>query len=78
MIAMRRLNGDEFVLNADFIEFVESTPDTIIALRGGKKLVVKNSIEDVVRKTVKYKQLCNQTVSVVQRNESPPQDTQSS
>lgn len=67
MIALKRLNGQEFVLNADFIETIESTPDTIIALTTGKKLIVKNSLEDVVRKTIKYKQLCHQYVQVVQK-----------
>ncbi len=64
MIALQRLNGTPFVLNSDLIETIEATPDTVIALVGGKKLVVKNSIEDVVRKTVRYKQLCNKTIRV--------------
>ncbi len=70
MIALRRLNGQEFVLNADLIETIESTPDTIIALTTGKKLIVKNSLEDVVRKTIKYKQLCHQYVQVMQKPDS--------
>ncbi|MBN1603444.1 MAG: flagellar FlbD family protein [Chitinispirillaceae bacterium] len=70
MIALKRLNGQEFVLNADLIETVESTPDTIIALTTGKKLIVKNSLEDVVRKTIKYKQLCHQYVQVMQKTDS--------
>ncbi|MFP4416484.1 MAG: flagellar FlbD family protein [Fibrobacterota bacterium] len=64
MIALQRLNGAPFVLNADLIETIESTPDTVIALIGGKKLVVKNSVEDVVRKAVRFKQLCNQTIRI--------------
>jgi flagellar protein FlbD len=69
MIALKRLNGQEFVLNADLIETIESTPDTIIALTTGKKLMVKNNIEDVVRKTIKYKQLCNTTIQLVKKTE---------
>ena len=69
MIALRRLNGQEFVLNADYIESAESTPDTILTLTTGKKIVVKNPIDDVVRKVVKYKQLCNSTIQVVNRTE---------
>lgn len=65
MIALQRLNGQAFVLNADFIETLEATPDTVVTLMGGRKIVTKNSVEDVVRKTVKYKQLCNQTVRVL-------------
>jgi flagellar protein FlbD len=67
MIAVERLNGAPFILNADFIETVESTPDTVIGLKTGRKLVVRNSAEDIVRKTIKYKQLCNQTLTVVRQ-----------
>jgi flagellar protein FlbD len=69
VIALKRLNGQEFVLNADLIEIIESTPDSIISLTTGKKLVVKNSLEEIVRKTIKYKQLCNQTIHIVQTTE---------
>ncbi|MBN1576079.1 MAG: flagellar FlbD family protein [Chitinispirillaceae bacterium] len=70
MIALRRINGKEFVLNVDFIESIESTPDTIITLTSGKKILVRNSIEDIVRKTVKYKQLTNQSFKVLQAQPS--------
>ena len=65
MIALTRLNGKEFILNADFIESIESTPDTIIVLTNGKKMMVKNQLEDIVRKVIKYKQLSHQTLRVV-------------
>lgn len=68
MIALKRLNGQEFVLNADLIESIESTPDTIVALTTGKKLMVKNSLEDIVRKTIKYKQLCHHYIQVTQKS----------
>lgn len=70
MIALRRINGQEFVLNADFIESLESTPDTLITLTNGKKMMVRNSLEDVVRKSVKYKQLTNQSFQVVTKAKS--------
>ena len=67
MIAVQRLNGQPFILNANLIETLESTPDTVIKLTTGKTLVVLNSIEDIVRKIVKYKQLCNQSVQVLHK-----------
>jgi flagellar protein FlbD len=67
MIALRKMNGQEMVLNADLIESIESTPDTVLTLTTGKKLLVKNSIEDIVQKTVKYKQLTHQALQVVKR-----------
>jgi flagellar protein FlbD len=70
MIALKRLNGQEFVLNANLIETIESTPDTVVTLTTGKKLMVKNSLEEIVRKTIKYKQLCHQALQIVKRNEN--------
>jgi flagellar protein FlbD len=67
MIAVRKINGQELVLNVDLIETIESTPDTIITLTTGKKIMVQNSIEDVVGKAIKYKQLTHQAIQVVQR-----------
>ncbi len=67
MIALKRLNGQEFVLNADLIETLEKTPDTVITLTSGKKIIVSNSLEEIVRKTIKYKQLCNQGPIVVSK-----------
>lgn len=67
MIALKRLNGNAFLLNADLIETIESTPDTILKLTSGKTLITLNSVEDVVRKAIKYKQLCNQTLQIIKR-----------
>ena len=65
MIAIQRLNGQSFLLNADLIETLESTPDTVIKLTTGKTLVALNSVEDIVRKAIKYKQLCHQSIQIV-------------
>jgi len=54
MIALTRLNQQSFVLNADLIKFVESTPDTMITLTTGERMIVKESSEEVVRKVVDY------------------------
>jgi len=55
MIKLTRLNDTEFVLNCELVETVESTPDTVISTINGKKLVVKESVEEVVEKVIKYK-----------------------
>jgi len=67
MIKLRRLNGQEFILNADLIETIESTPDTLIGLSNGKKIIVKNMLEEIVSSVVKYRQLCNTAVQVIRR-----------
>lgn len=56
MITLHRLNGKEFVLNAEQIKFVESTPDTLITLvDADEKFMVKESVEQVVQMAIDYK-----------------------
>lgn len=55
MIELTKLNGIEFTVNADIIEFVEETPDTVISLTTGKKIIVKESRQEVTQRVVSYK-----------------------
>ncbi|KHO62543.1 MULTISPECIES: flagellar FlbD family protein [Thermoanaerobacter] len=55
MIYVTRLNNEEFVVNADLIEFIEKTPDTVISLTTGKKIVVKETPEEIIEKVIAYK-----------------------
>jgi flagellar protein FlbD len=58
MIVVTSLHGHTFVINADLIESIEETPDTMIRMTTGKKIVVKESVEDVVQKAVEFKRRC--------------------
>ena len=51
MIRVTKINGEPIVVNADLIEFVEETPDTVISLCTGKKLMVRESAEQVIEAT---------------------------
>ncbi len=62
---MQRLNKEAFILNADFIETLEATPDTVITLTNGKKLMVKNGVEDIIKQVIAYRRECNQTIRVL-------------
>lgn len=55
MIQLTKLNGQPFVLNADLIETVEETPDTVIKLVSDKKVIVKETKEQVVELVIQYK-----------------------
>ena len=44
----------EFVLNAELIETVEETPDTVITLINGKKIIVAESMDEIVRLVMEY------------------------
>jgi len=55
MIKVTKLNGRELVVNADLIEFIESTPDTLITLTTGRKILVLEPLDEVIQKTVGYR-----------------------
>lgn len=54
MITLTRLNNKGFVLNAELIKTVEETPDTLITLTNGDRIMVRESAQDVVDKAIDY------------------------
>jgi flagellar protein FlbD len=54
MIILHKLNGDEFVLNANHIEVIEEKPDTTITLINDKMYIVKERKEEVLNMTIAY------------------------
>ena len=56
MIRLSHLNGEPFVLNAELIRYVEQRPDTFITLTSGERLVVKQSMDEVMRLALEYQQ----------------------
>lgn len=71
MISVTRLNGKHYVINSELIEFIEATPDTVITLITGKKIIVRESIDEIVEKTVKYRKKISvlPNLECIQRNE---------
>jgi flagellar protein FlbD len=57
MIKLHKLNGGEILVNAELIETVENVPDTIITFYTNNRLVVKESMEEVQRLVIEYKQI---------------------
>ncbi len=55
MISVTRLNGKRFVINAELIRYIENTPDTMITLISGDKVMVKETLEEIVAKSIEYK-----------------------
>ncbi|MDR1736011.1 MAG: flagellar FlbD family protein [Oscillospiraceae bacterium] len=52
---MSRLQGKEFFVNPDMIEFIEETPDLVVTLISGKKIVVSGSADELVSKIIEYR-----------------------
>ena len=55
MIDLTRLNGINFTVNCDLIESIEETPDTVVTLTTGKKLIVKESRQAIKNLVLSYK-----------------------
>lgn len=56
MIQVTRLNGMKFWVSADQVEFIEATPDTVLSLLTGKKLVILEKPADVIDRIVAFRQ----------------------
>jgi len=54
MIKLTRLSGEEFILNADLIRFIEARPDTYITLTTNERFVVREGANEVVRRSIEY------------------------
>lgn len=54
MICLTRLNGQQFVVNADKIRYVESTPDTVVCCDTGDRMMVREPLAEVMRRAIEY------------------------
>ncbi|HEY3330506.1 MAG TPA: flagellar FlbD family protein [Capsulimonadaceae bacterium] len=55
MIHVTRLNHADLIINADLIEFIESTPDTVLTLLTGKKMMVLETPDQIVERVIEYR-----------------------
>lgn len=56
MITLTKFQSkDEFVLNSDLIETIEETPDTVVTLTSGRKIIVEENSKDIVRKVMEFR-----------------------
>jgi len=79
MIRLTRINHVPLVLNSDLIEHVEATPDTVIALTTGQKLVVLESAEEVIQRVIEFRRaISNQSQFVSVRESHAATETASS
>jgi len=55
MVSITRLSDQPLVINCDLIECMESTPDTTITMTTGRKILAKESIDDIINQIISYK-----------------------
>lgn len=66
MIKLRKINDEEFVLNCNLIETIEETPDTIITLTTNKKIIVKETAEEIISRVISFNRRCQ--INVIRHN----------
>ncbi|MDR1066933.1 MAG: flagellar FlbD family protein [Clostridiales bacterium] len=54
MIYITKLNGRGAVINADLIEMIEASPDTIVTMTTGRVIIVKEAVDDIIKRVVEY------------------------
>lgn len=60
MIRVTKLNGEVFYVNPFEIEFIEETPDTVISLKSGRKVLVSEKADSVIEEMIEFYRLINQ------------------
>ena len=55
MIYVTRMDGKSLLVNAELLEAVEATPDTILTFTSGKKMVVKENVEEIRNRVIVYR-----------------------
>ncbi len=55
MVRLTKINKKEIYINADLMEFIESTPDTLITLTTGKKILVSESVDEVIEGIIEFR-----------------------
>jgi len=55
MIQLTRLNNSPLIVNSDLIKFVEQSPDTVLTLINGEKILVRETAEKVLERIVRFR-----------------------
>jgi len=64
MIILTKINKAQIAVNSDMIQYIEETPDTIITLTNNDKVVVNESMSEIIQKVVHYRRLVNRLVEI--------------
>ena len=62
MILLKKINSAPIAVNSDLIEFIEETPDTVLTLTNGDKVVVQEPMSEIIDKVVAYRCLVSDAI----------------
>ena len=57
MIVLTKINNASIAVNADLIQYIEETPDTVITMTNDDKVVVQEKTDEIIQKVVHYRRL---------------------
>ena len=63
MMSLTRLNGQVFVMNAEKIRYIEATPDTVVCCDTGEKMMVRETLTEVMRRAIEYARIIRKPVT---------------
>ena len=63
MIVLTKINDAPIAVNADLVQYIEETPDTVITMTNDDKVVVLESMTEIIQKVVHYRRLINGLVN---------------
>jgi flagellar protein FlbD len=72
MIRLTRLNNQGLTVNSDLIKFIEQSPDTLITLVTGEKIVVRESLEEVLTRIVDFRRTVLRDLPAWSASAAPP------
>jgi flagellar protein FlbD len=72
MIKLTKINGSAIVVNAELLETITATPDTIVTLSTGKKIQIRDTIDEVIQKVLAYKKEVAGKVTIARQS---PEDS---
>ncbi len=64
MITLTKIDGSSITVNSDDIETIESSHDTIISLKSGRKIIVKESEGRIIEKVIEFKRACFEKILI--------------
>jgi flagellar protein FlbD len=65
VIAVKKINGVEIIVNCELIETIEFSPHAVMSLTTGEKIIVDETRDDLLRKIIEYKRAINRASEVV-------------
>jgi flagellar protein FlbD len=65
MIVVKKINGQEIVVNCDLIQTIEFSPHAVMSLTTGEKIIVDETRDDILAKVIEYKRAISRSAEVI-------------